>query len=158
MSIVVLAICGVFVAVGAAFAFFRVERGPSMLDRVVALDVVTAAVLATVALVSAHTKRTDLVPVLVVLALVGFIGSVTIARFAAQESDDERRILTREEARALEEQRRREEEDEAAREHPDRAGSRPTGRPADARGTRDGVRPAREVSRERTLRRRDGGT
>ena len=119
MNIVVLVVCGVMVATGAAFAFYRVERGPSMLDRVVALDVVVAAVLATLALVSAHTKRTDLVPVMVVLTLVGFIGSVTIARFASRESDDERRILTREEARALEEQRRREEEEEAAREHPE---------------------------------------
>ncbi|WP_454293292.1 monovalent cation/H+ antiporter complex subunit F [Salana multivorans] len=119
MNIVVLVVCGVMVATGAAFAFYQVERGPSMLDRVVALDVVVAAVLATLALVSAHTKRTDLVPVMVVLTLVGFIGSVTIARFASRESDDERRILTREEARALEEQRRREEEEEAAREHPE---------------------------------------
>lgn len=122
MNPVVLIICGVMIALGAAFAFYRVERGPSMLDRVVSLDVVVAAVLATLALVSAHTKRADLVPVMVVLTLVGFIGSVTIARFASQESDDERRILTREEARALEQQRRREEEEEAAREHPEPRG------------------------------------
>lgn len=122
MNIVVLAVCGVLVTLGAAFAFFRVERGPSMLDRVVSLDVVVAAVLATLALVSAHTKRADLVPVMVVLTLVGFIGSVTIARFASQESDDERRILTREEARDLEEQRRREEEAETALDHPTSGG------------------------------------
>lgn len=106
MNVWVLAGCGVFLTIGAIFAFARVERGPSMLDRVVALDVVTAAVLATVALVSALTRRGDLVPVLVVLALVGFIGSVTIARFAATESDDERRILTREEAAEQEAARR----------------------------------------------------
>lgn len=117
MNIVILIICGTMITAGAAFAFLRLERGPSMLDRVVALDVITAAVLATVALISAHTRRSDLVPVLLVLALVGFIGSVTIARFAATESDDERRILSRAEARALEEQERRRQLEEAENEH-----------------------------------------
>lgn len=149
MNMVVLAVCGVLIALGAAFAFFRVERGPSMLDRVVSLDVVVAAVLATLALLSAHTKRADLVPVMVVLTLVGFIGSVTIARFASQESDDERRILTREEARELEAQRRREEEAETARDHPtpggaaERAGKRAGERAGDR------VRPLRRRGEER---------
>src|SRR5699024_9366013 len=51
----------------------------------------------TVALIAAATKRGDLVPVLIVLALVGFIGSVSIARFAAAESAEEGRILTKDE-------------------------------------------------------------
>lgn len=93
-------ICGVMLTIGALCALMRAERGPSILDRVVAVDVVVATILATVALISAWTGRSDLVPVLVVLALVGFIGSVTLARFSAAESDDERRILTPEEAKA----------------------------------------------------------
>lgn len=127
MSPVVLAIAGAMISIGALFALFRAERGPSMLDRVVALDVVTAGVLATVAVVSAVTKRTDLVPVLVVLALVGFIGSVTIARFAAAESDDDRRILTREEAREALARERAELDAEA---DPDASGAEPTANPS----------------------------
>lgn len=106
MTLWVAVACGIMLTIGAVCAFVRAERGPSMLDRVVAVDVVVASVLATVALVSAWTGRVDLVPVLVVLALVGFIGSVTVARFAAADSDDDRRILSREEARELERARR----------------------------------------------------
>jgi multicomponent Na+:H+ antiporter subunit F len=113
MSLGVAIACGVMIAIGAACAVVRAERGPSMLDRVVAVDVVVATVLAAVAIVSAWTLRSDLVPVLVVLALVGFIGSVTVARFAAADKDDDKRILTREEAAAEREARRRAELEES---------------------------------------------
>ena len=106
MNHAVVIACAVMLCIGAVCAMFRAERGPRMLDRVVAVDVVVATVLGGVALISAWTLRTDLVPVLVVLALVGFIGSVTVARFAAADRDEERRILTREEAKAEQEARR----------------------------------------------------
>ncbi|WP_418607449.1 monovalent cation/H+ antiporter complex subunit F [Georgenia sp. SUBG003] len=96
-STIVFAYCLVVLAVAALVALTRMEKGPTMLDRVVSLDVVTAVVLGAVALVSARTARTDLVPVLVVLSIVGFVGSVTIARFAAVEAPEEARILTKEE-------------------------------------------------------------
>lgn len=81
----------------AVMAMVRIERGPSMFDRILGVDVTTAVLVGAVALVAAATKRSDLVPVLVVLALVGFIASVAIARFAAAESSEEGRILTRDE-------------------------------------------------------------
>lgn len=97
MSVVVW-VCAVLIAVGAALAIVRAERGPSMLDRTIALDVVLTALIAAVALYAAAERRADVVPVLVVLSLVGFVGSVSIARFAAVEPEGEGRVLTREEA------------------------------------------------------------
>lgn len=91
----------VLVGLGAIAAIARIERGPSMFDRIMGVDVMTSILIGTVTLVAAATRRTDLVPVLVVLALVGFVGSVAIARFAAAESADEARILTREELEQL---------------------------------------------------------
>lgn len=79
----------------------RLERGPSMLDRAVSMDVVTAGLIGGIALLTARFGTKDLVPVIAALALVGFISTVVIARFAAAESDEERRILTREELAAL---------------------------------------------------------
>jgi multicomponent Na+:H+ antiporter subunit F len=109
---IVYAYCLVAVALAALVSLARMEKGPTMLDRVVALDVVTAAVLGSVALISARTGRTDLVPVLVVLSIVGFVGSVTIARFAAAEAPEEARILTKEElAEVLAHQRALSDED-----------------------------------------------
>lgn len=92
---VVYVICFVILLAAGLMALWRVERGPSMFDRIIGVDVTTAVLVGTVAVIAAATRRTDLVPVLVVLALVGFIAAVSIARFAAAESADEGRILTR---------------------------------------------------------------
>ncbi|UNX54671.1 monovalent cation/H+ antiporter complex subunit F [Georgenia sp. TF02-10] len=93
--------CGIALGLAGIVALVRMERGPSMLDRVVALDVITAVVLGVVAVISAAEDRSDLLPVLVVLAVVGFVGSVTIARFVPVDRPDEARILSREELREL---------------------------------------------------------
>lgn len=94
---VVYAICFIILLASAVMALTRIERGPSMFDRILGVDVTTAVLIGMVSVIAAATKRNDLVPVLVVLALVGFIGAVSIARFAAAESAEEGRILTKEE-------------------------------------------------------------
>jgi len=111
---VVVVLAGALLTAGAVLTLVRAERGPSMLDRTVALDVLTSVLVSGVALHAAWTRRTDTVPVLLALALVGFVGSVTIARFAAVEPEGEGRVLTREEVALLEAQRRAEQEDEEA--------------------------------------------
>ena len=95
----------VLILVGAVLAIVRAERGPSMLDRTVARDIVVTGLVAAVALYASLERRADVVPILVVLSLVGFIGSVTIARFAAVEPEDARRVRTREEVAAEDEAR-----------------------------------------------------
>ena len=94
---IVVAVSGALLVVGAILAIIRVERGPSMLDRMVALDIMTNILVIGVALGAAWTRRLDAVPILAALALVGFISSVTVARYAAVEPDDEGRIKTLEE-------------------------------------------------------------
>ena|SRR5690625_2274631 len=89
--------CFVILLAAALMALARIERGPSMFDRILGIDVTTAVLIGVVTVIAAVTKRTDLVPVIVALALVGFIASTSIARFAAAESADEGRILTKEE-------------------------------------------------------------
>ena len=111
MTVVVL-ISAVLLAAAAALALVRAERGPSMLDRTVALDVLTSVIVGAIALEAAWSLRIDTVPILVVLALVGFISSVTIARFAAAEPHGEGRILSREEVAALEADRIADETDQ----------------------------------------------
>ena len=102
---VVLIVCGVLLVAGAALVLVRLERGPTMLDRTIALDTFTAILIGAFVLVAVATGRRDVVPILAVLSLVGFVGSVTIARFAAVEPEGEGRILTREEVAALERER-----------------------------------------------------
>lgn len=113
---VVVVVCGVLLTLGAGFAIVRAEKGPSILDRTVALDIVVTTMIAAVALYAAYFRRADVVPLLVVLSLVGFVGSVTVARFAAVEPEGEGRVRTREEVAVEEaEKRRLEQEEEAAR-------------------------------------------
>ena len=117
---VVIAICSLLLVAGAGLALYRAEKGPTMLDRTIALDIIVTALVCGSGLYIAVAKRTDVVPILVALAMVGFVGSTTIARFASVEPDAERRIQTKEEAAWYElEERRRlaaTEADEVARE------------------------------------------
>ncbi len=94
---VVPAICLVLVVASVFIVLTRVEDGPSMLDRAVAMDVITAALIAGVSILTVARGSRELIPVIAALALVGFIATVTISRFAAAESSEEKRILTREE-------------------------------------------------------------
>lgn len=96
MSIVIV-ICAVFLSLSALAVLVRVEKGPSMLDRMVGLDLFTSILLGAAALVSAAQRRTDLLAILVVLAIVGFISSTTVARFAANETTADKRVLSKDE-------------------------------------------------------------
>jgi len=70
----------VLVLAGAGFTV-RLVRGPSLADRVVALDgVLTVAVMA-IAAYGALVGSSEYAVVAVVVALVAFVGSATFARF-----------------------------------------------------------------------------
>jgi multicomponent Na+:H+ antiporter subunit F len=70
-----------------ALALFRLARGPSYADRVVALDVVFAggvALAIAAALISGHTGFLD---VAIGLALVGFVATIGWARLIERAAD-----------------------------------------------------------------------
>lgn len=70
-------------AVAAVLTVARMSRGPSSLDRVVAADVLIAVVIAALALEAIVNDHSTTLPVMLVLSLLGFAGSVSIARFVA---------------------------------------------------------------------------
>ncbi|MDO5726555.1 MAG: monovalent cation/H+ antiporter complex subunit F [Bowdeniella nasicola] len=78
-----------FLVLAVGIVLIRMLRGRSMLDRAVAMDVVTSAMIGAVAVWAALTHRLDLIPTLVALALVGFIGTTSIARFAVIDNPEE---------------------------------------------------------------------
>lgn len=88
--VVVVVLAAVLVGAAAVLALVRVERGPSMLDRAVALDLLTASLVGAIAIEAAWSRRTETIPILVAMSLVGFVGSVVIARFAAREPESDR--------------------------------------------------------------------
>ncbi|BCJ49772.1 hypothetical protein Asp14428_12470 [Actinoplanes sp. NBRC 14428] len=60
----------------------RIVRGPTTLDRIVAVDVLLAVVVCAIAAEAAFTRDATSLPILVVLSVLGFIGSVSVARFS----------------------------------------------------------------------------
>jgi multicomponent Na+:H+ antiporter subunit F len=86
---VVLTFCAGVLGVAALLLVARISLGPTTLDRVVALDVLVAVVICALALEAAVHRHTTTLPVLVVLSLVGFVGSVSVARFSPGSDDVE---------------------------------------------------------------------
>ena len=66
---------------GALLALVRLALGPSLLDRVVATDVLLVIVSAGLAVYAALARDPTVVPVLVVVSLLAFVGSVSVARY-----------------------------------------------------------------------------
>lgn len=86
---VLLAVCVALLAVAALLLVARIALGPTMLDRVVALDVLVAVVICGLALEAAIHRHTTTLPILGVLSLLGFVGSVSVARFTRGSDDVE---------------------------------------------------------------------
>jgi multicomponent Na+:H+ antiporter subunit F len=82
---VVAVIVTVLLAAGAALTVIRVLRGPSTLDRIVATDVLLAIVVVALASLAAFTRDATALPILAVLSILGFTGSVSVARFATRK-------------------------------------------------------------------------
>ena len=85
----VLVSCLAMLGVAALLLVARISLGPTMLDRVVALDVLVAVLICGLALEAAVHRHTTTLPVLVVLSLLGFVGSVSVARFSPGSDDVE---------------------------------------------------------------------
>ena len=86
--IVVSVVVTVLLAAGTALTMIRIVRGPSILDRIVATDVMLAIVVVAIACVAALTRDATALPILAVLSILGFTGSVSVARFATRRPGD----------------------------------------------------------------------
>ncbi|MDY5160634.1 monovalent cation/H+ antiporter complex subunit F [Actinotignum urinale] len=84
----VIIFCSALLLISAFLVVVRIVKGPTVLDRTGALDVMTSIMMASIALLAAVTRRPDLLAVFVVVAVIGFLGSVAVARMT--------RIRTRE--------------------------------------------------------------
>ncbi|KRF12343.1 cation:proton antiporter [Nocardioides sp. Soil797] len=83
----VLLVCAALLGLAAVLLLVRVTIGPTILDRTVALDVLIAVGICAVGLHAAANRDTSTIPLLLVLTLLGFVGSVAIARFTTGSDD-----------------------------------------------------------------------
>lgn len=77
----ILAAAQTVLALAAGLTVARVVRGPALADRMVALDLLLILTAGSLAIESARTGSIDLVPVIIVVALVAFAGTLVVARF-----------------------------------------------------------------------------
>ena len=81
MNDLVVAVALAGLGVAAALTLVRLVLGPTVPDRVVALDSLVVVVVAGVAVAAADRDGGRFLSVVVAVALVGFVGSVTVARY-----------------------------------------------------------------------------
>jgi multicomponent Na+:H+ antiporter subunit F len=84
---VALTVAGALLTLAAAAAVYRIVRGPSVADRMVALDTLLFIGAGAIGLYIVATGDTTYIGVLAVLVLTAFIGTVVVARYIEAETE-----------------------------------------------------------------------
>ena len=73
------------VMAGVVLSFVRLVKGPTNADRIVAIDMMTVSIVAFCGLFAVRSGTAAFLDVAVVLALVGFLSTLALARFAERQ-------------------------------------------------------------------------
>jgi multicomponent Na+:H+ antiporter subunit F len=87
---VVWIVAAVMLSAAAAITMFRLLAGPSTVDRLVALDAFVAVMMSAIGTWAAFSLDTTVTYCLTALALISFVGSVSVARFRVPDVDKPR--------------------------------------------------------------------
>lgn len=85
---IVLYLAGAMLSVAGFMLLYRVIAGPSLVDRIIASDVLLTTLIIVVGAEMAINAHTNTIPLMVVLAVVGILGSVSVARFVQRAPSD----------------------------------------------------------------------
>jgi len=80
----IVAIAYVGLMFGAAAAVFRLVIGPTLADRVIALDLLLVALMTGIVIDAANRDTTTWLNLLAVIAIIGFTATVAVSRFMEQ--------------------------------------------------------------------------
>lgn len=83
-----IALSFVALALGLLFSFIRLLRGPSLPDRVVALELIASLTVGTLAAYAMVMRVPAALDVALVLALVGFLAAVAFSRYLEKRGED----------------------------------------------------------------------
>ena len=78
-------VAGTMFGIGALCAVYRIIRGPSILDRALATDVLLAIAICALGAEMAINKHTDTLVVMLILAMFAVVGSISIARYMGKQ-------------------------------------------------------------------------
>ena len=77
------------IALALLLVFVRLARGPSLADRVIALDLIAVLAVGLIAMVTLETDQPVFLDAAIVLALVAFLGTVAFGRYLERRARDE---------------------------------------------------------------------
>lgn len=83
-------VAAVMLSAAATITMFRMLAGPSTLDRLVALDALVAVMMSAIGAWAAYSLDSTVTYSLTALALISFVGSVSIARFRVPDTNKPR--------------------------------------------------------------------
>lgn len=84
---VVWVIAAVMITAAAAITMYRLLAGPSTLDRLVAVDTLIAVAMCGIGIWAAYSLDSTVTYGLTALALISFVGTVSVARFRVPDVD-----------------------------------------------------------------------
>lgn len=88
-------LAAVMLGAAATLTMVRLLAGPSTLDRLVALDTLVAVTMCAIGTWAAVTLDSTVTYSLAALALISFVGSVSVARFRVPDTDTRRDLRRR---------------------------------------------------------------
>lgn len=80
---VVLIVVGAVFSAAALLSVYRVVRGPGILDRMIASDMLMTTLICILGVEMVVNRHITLMPVMIGLALTGFLSSVAVARYVS---------------------------------------------------------------------------
>lgn len=89
MELNIYTICSGLLGAGLILALLRLARGPSLPDRVIALELTSVLIVGIILIQVVGGASSLFLDVAIVLALVGFLGTVTFAYFIEREAANE---------------------------------------------------------------------
>lgn len=83
MMTIVLWVCGTLLSLAAVAAIIRIVKGPSLLDRMMASDVLLVIIGSAILVHAVATGDLSNLVFVLIISIAGFLGSVTVARTVA---------------------------------------------------------------------------
>jgi multicomponent Na+:H+ antiporter subunit F len=82
---ITIGVASLMLTVAALLTFVRVVRGPTLPDRVVAIDLIGVLIVGVIVVGAAATGEQAFLDVAIVIALISFVGTVAYARYVERE-------------------------------------------------------------------------
>lgn len=76
---------GVLLTAAALLALYRIVRGPSLLDRMIASDMLLTTIILVVGAEMVYNSHTRNVPMMLVLAAIAIFATVAVARYVSKQ-------------------------------------------------------------------------